>query len=61
METPAPTVIKTRYESGRYIASINGVDVATDGITEYKAAKRAAGEGCHVKEINPHVFRVVPK
>ena len=51
-------IIKTRYENGHYIASINGVDKATDGLTEYKAAKRAAG-GRHVKEINPHVFRVI--
>ena len=58
---PQPPIIKTRYEGGRYVASINGVDMATDGITEYKAAQKAVGNRYHVKEVNPHVFRAVQK
>ena len=58
---PQPTIIKTRYEGGKYVASIEGKDVATHAFSEHGAAKFAAGPSFWVKEVNPHVFRAVPK
>ena len=53
--------ITTRYEHGSYIATIDGKDVSKSPSSGYQAAKHAAGPENHVKEINPNVFRVVPK
>lgn len=60
-EPPQPATIVTRHEKGRYVASINGVDKATHPYSEHGAAKFAAGPGFWVKEVNAHVFRIVPK
>ena len=58
-------IIQTRFEAGRYVASINGVDKATHPFSEHSAAKFAArketGDQSNVKEVNPHVFRATPR
>jgi len=61
IQQPETTTIVTRHEDGRYVASINGVDKATHPYSEHGAAKYAAGPKFWVKEVNPHVFRAVPK
>ena len=53
--------ITTRYQDGAYIATIGGQDVARSHLSSHRAAQKAAGDDCHVKEINPGVFRSILK
>lgn len=53
--------ITTRYQDGSYVATVAGHDVARSHLSSHKAAQKAAGDSNHVKEINPGVFRAIPK
>ena len=62
MNTQTITIV-TRHESGQYIASIDGKDIAHSPLGSYKAATRAAhqvaGPEAKAKEIRPDVFRLI--